>query len=225
VEPAEVIKSFAPFQRLSAAGRQALTRGLRSAVFTRGGNVLSRGDQVAGAYLVVTGRLRVYTLSAEGREATLYTIDPGETCVLALNCLFSDLRYPAWVDASAGTRVAIVDGPAYRSLFEQDAAVRDMTVRAFSTVVFRLMSALEDVHTHALDRRLATFLVVRASSSGEVRMTQQAIADHLGTTREVVARLLARFSQLRFVSRQRGAILVHNPSRLSRWAAGSGGLR
>jgi CRP/FNR family transcriptional regulator len=222
VEPAEVIQSFASFQRLSDAGRQALTRGLRSAVFTRGANVLSRGDRVAGAYLVVTGRLRVYTLSAEGREATLYTIDPGETCVLALNCLFSDLRYPAWVDASAGTRVAIVDGPAYRSLFEHDAAVRDMTVRAFSTVVFRLMSALEDVHTHALDRRLATFLVVRASSSGEVRMTQQAIADHLGTTREVVARLLARFSQLRFVSRQRGAILVHNPARLSRWAAGSG---
>ena len=225
MEPAEVIRSFAPFQRLSGAGRQALTRGLRSAVFTRGANVLSRGDQVAGAYLVVTGRLRVYTLSAEGREATLYTIDPGETCVLALNCLFSDLRYPAWVDASAGTRVAIVDGPAYRSLFEHDAAVRDMTVRAFSTVVFRLMSALEDVHTHALDRRLATFLVVRSSSSGEVRMTQQAIADHLGTTREVVARLLARFSRLRFVSRQRGAILVHNPARLSRWAAASGGSR
>lgn len=225
MEPAEVIRSFAPFQRLSDAGRQALTRGLRSAVFTRGANVLSRGDQVAGAYLVVTGRLRVYTLSAEGREATLYTIDPGETCVLALNCLFSDLRYPAWVDASAGTRVAIVDGPAYRSLFEHDAAVRDMTVRAFSTVVFRLMSALEDVHTHALDRRLATFLVVRSSSSGEVRMTQQAIADHLGTTREVVARLLARFSRLRFVSRQRGAIRVHNPARLSRWAATSAGSR
>ena len=220
MEPAEVIRSFAPFQRLSDAGRQALARGLRSAVFTRGANVLSRGDQVAGAYLVVTGRLRVYTLSAEGREATLYTIDPGETCVLALNCLFSDLRYPAWVDASPGTRVAIVDGPAYRSLFEHDAAVRDMTVRAFSTVVFRLMSALEDVHTHSLDRRLATFLVVRASSSGEVRMTQQAIADHLGTTREVVARLLARFSRLRFVSRRRGAIRVHDPTRLSRWAAG-----
>ncbi len=62
-------------------------------MFTRGANVLSRGDQVAGAYLVVSGRLRVYTLSAAGREATLYTIDPGETCVLALNCLFSDLRY------------------------------------------------------------------------------------------------------------------------------------
>ena len=112
---------------------------------------------MAGAYLVMNGRLRVYTTSAAGREATLYGIEPGETCVLALNCLFNDLRYPAWVEASPGTRLAIVDGRAYRSLFEIDPAVRDMTVRAFSTVVFRLMSALEDVHTRSLDRRLATW--------------------------------------------------------------------
>lgn len=77
--------------------------------------------------------------------------------MLALNCLFNDLRYPAWVEASPGTRVAIVDGRAYRSLFELDSAVRDMTVRAFSTVVFRLMSTLQEVHTHSLDRRLAAF--------------------------------------------------------------------
>jgi CRP/FNR family transcriptional regulator len=130
------------------------------------------------------------------------------------------MRSPAWVEASPGTRVAIVDGRAYRSLFELDSAVRDMTVRAFSTVVFRLMSALEDVHTHSLDRRLAAFLVRRASTSGEVRMTQQAVADHLGTTREVVARLLGRLARLHFVSRRRGAIVVHNPARLSRWAEG-----
>src|SRR5689334_780305 len=96
--------------------------------------VLSRADVVGGAYLVTSGRLRVYTSSPGGREATLYEINPGETCVLALNCLFNDLRYPAWVDAAPGTRIAIINGSSYRWLFEHEAPVRDMTIRALSMV-------------------------------------------------------------------------------------------
>ena len=112
------LESFEPFRDLSAGGRQALRQGLRHQTFARRTTVLSRADPVGGAYIVVSGRLRVYTSSPAGREATLYEINPGETCVLALNCLFNDLRYPAWVDASAGTRVAIVDGRSYRWLFD-----------------------------------------------------------------------------------------------------------
>ncbi|HVQ15621.1 MAG TPA: Crp/Fnr family transcriptional regulator, partial [Vicinamibacterales bacterium] len=201
------LESLGPFQHLSDAGRQVLRRGVRHHAFARRATVLSRADTVAGAYIVVSGRLRVYTSSAAGREATLYEINPGETCVLALNCLFNDLRYPAWVDASPGTRVAIINGQSYRWLFEHEAAVRDMTIRALSTVVFRLMLALEDVQTRPLERRLAAFLVLHASSRGEVSMTQQSIGDHLGTTREVVARLLARLSRLDLLTRRRGRVV------------------
>jgi CRP/FNR family transcriptional regulator len=146
------LESFGPFQHLSDAARQVLRRGTHYRAFARRTTVLSRADTVGGAYIVVSGRLRVYTTSAEGREATLYEIAPGETCVLALNCLFNDVRYPAWVDAVPGTRVAILDGPSYRWLFEHEATVRDVTIRALSTVVFRLMLALEDVQTRRLEQ-------------------------------------------------------------------------
>ena len=212
------LESFEPFRDLSAVGRQALRQGLRHQTFARRTTVLSRADPVGGAYIVVNGRLRVYTSSPAGREATLYEINPGETCVLALNCLFNDLRYPAWVDASAGTRVAIVDGRSYRWLFDHEAAVRDLTIRALSSVVFRLMLALEDVQTRPLEQRLAAFLVLHASSQGEVTMTQQGIGDHLGTTREVVARLLARLARLRLLTRRRGRVVIHNPKRLDAWS-------
>ena len=212
------LESLAPFQHLSDAGRQVLRQALRHHTFARRATVLARADAVGGAYFVVSGRLRVYTSSAAGREATLYEINPGETCVLALNCLFNDLRYPAWVDASPGTRVAILDGRSYRWLFDHEATVRDMTIRALSTVVFRLMLALEDVQTRPLEQRLASFLVLHASSRGEVAMTQQTIGDHLGTTREVVARLLARLARLRLLTRRRGRVVIHDPKRLDRWA-------
>jgi CRP/FNR family transcriptional regulator len=218
VDPAPALELFAPFQQLADASRQMLRRGLRYQSFARRATVLSRADSVGGAYVVISGRLRVYTSSPGGREATLYEINPGETCVLALNCLFNDLRYPAWVDASPGTRIAVISGSSYRWLFDQEPAVRDMTIRALSTVVFRLMLALEDVQTRSLDERLATFLVLHASSSGEVRMTQQAISDHLGTSREVVARLLARLARLRLLTRHRGRIVIRDPKRLASWS-------
>ncbi len=69
----------------------------------RAAPVLHKGQAVSGAYLVVGGRLRVFTIPANGNEATLYFVDPGEACVLALNCLFSDLLYPAWVQAEMPT--------------------------------------------------------------------------------------------------------------------------
>ena len=138
--------------------------------------------------------------------------------MLALNCLFNDLRYPAWVDASAGTRVAIIEGQSYRWLFDHEAAVRDMTIRALSSVVFRLMLALEDVQTRPLEQRLAAFLVLHGSSRGEVAMTQQGIADHLGTTREVVARLLARLAKGGHLTRRRGRVVIHHLKRLDAWS-------
>ena len=201
-----------------------LRRGLRDRSFARPATVLARADTVGGAYFVISGRLRVYISSPGGREATLYEINPGETCVLALNCLFNDLRYPAWVDASPGTRIAIISGASYRWLFDREPGVRDMTIRALSTVVFRLMLALEDVQTRSLDERLATFLVLHASGDGEVRMTQQAIGDHLGTSREVVARLLARLARRRLLTRHRGRIVIPDPGRLASMVAPIGEL-
>ena len=208
------LESFETFRHLSEAGRQVLRRGLRQKSFARRATILSRADVVNGAYFVLDGRLRVYTSSASGREATLYEIGPGETCVLALNCLFNDLRYPAWVDAAAGTRVAVINGESYRWLFEHEAAVRGATIQALSAVVFRLMLALEDVQTRPLDQRLATFLVLHSSGRGEVAMTQQRIADHLGTTREVVARHLGGLVRQGVLVSRRGQITILDYKRL-----------
>ena len=118
----------------------------------------------------------VFTIAPNGTEATLYFIDPGETCVLALNCLFNDLLYPAWVEAEEETGVAVVPGALYRSLFEREPAIQELTVHALSSVVLRLMTELEEVHSHRVDQRLASFLLNQASSEGVVRRTQQEIA-------------------------------------------------
>ena len=203
------------FKGLSDTSRTLLARGLRYVQCGKGTPILAKGARVSGAYVVLSGHLRVFTLSPDGNEATLYVINPHETCVLALNCIFNDLLYPAWVEAGGPTRIAVIPGTVYRALFETEAAIRNMTVQAFSTIVFRLMAELEGIHSFKLERRLSNFLLLRASTEGIVRMTQQEIASHLGTTREVVARALGRLASARRIRTGRRQIVINDPVRLA----------
>jgi CRP/FNR family transcriptional regulator len=196
------------FLELSPQGRQRMRDGVRLIELDKSREVIHKGQQVSGAYLVTRGQLRVFTYTPQGNEATLYFIRPGETCVLALNCLFNDLRYPAWVESDAGTEVAVIPGPLYRRLFEDEASVQDMTVKALSTLVFRLMGELEEIHSFNLDQRLASFLLNHANDAGEVHLTQQALAGHLGTSREVVARVMQGFSGEGLVETRRGMVRI-----------------
>lgn len=202
------IERFEPFHALSPDSRALLARGLVRTECARSAMALHKGQPVSGAYVVLAGRLRVFALAANGTEATLYFIEPGETCVLALNCLFNDLLYPAWVQAESATTVALIPGAVYRKLFERETAIQNLTVHALSTLVFRLMSELELVHSSHHKQRLANFILMQSASDGVLRMTQQQLAQHLGTTREVVARLLGELVADGMVRTQRGAIAI-----------------
>ncbi len=202
---------------LTPQGSALLAKGVQQKRFTRPLQVIRKGQKVSGAYLVTQGQLRVYTYTPHGNEATLYFVRAGETCVLALNCLLNDLLYPAWVEADADTQVALIPGAIYRRLFETETAVQDMTVKALSTLVFRLMDELEQIHSCHLDQRLARFLVHHADSEGKVQMTQQQLAAHLGTTREVIARLMRGFIAEGCVSSGRGVVTVTDAELLATW--------
>ena len=132
-----------------------------------------------------------------------------------MNCIFNDLLYPAWVEAGSATRVAVIPGKVFKSLFEAEPAVRNMTVQAFSTIVFRLMAELEGIHSYKLERRLSNFLLLRASTDGIVRMTQQEIASHLGTSREVVARALGQLASAKRIRTGRNQIVINDPVTLA----------
>ncbi|MCB2018798.1 MAG: Crp/Fnr family transcriptional regulator [Hydrogenophaga sp.] len=208
MEATRELERFEPFAGMSTEGRSKLRKGTQVKSARVGDMLLHKGQSTSGAYLVLNGRLRVFTLTPKGTEATLYFIEPGETCVLALNCLFNDLRYPAWVRAEADTSVAVVPGPLYRRLFESEPTVQGVTVHALATLVFRLMAELEQVHSSHHRQRLAQFLLLQVGHDGSLRMTQMQLAQHLGTTREVVARLMQEYVALGLVRTRRGGLTV-----------------
>lgn len=204
------LNSVAAFRALSPQGKALLERGRRIHHVEAACSLIEKGDPVSGAYFVLSGRLRVFTMTPGGREATLYLLGPGDTCVLALNSLFNRLAYPAWVESETATTLAVVSGEAYRQLFESEAAIRDLTINVLSGLVFRLMSELEEVHGCTVEQRLANFILTRADGDGILHKTQQELADHIGTSREVVARLAARWGGEGVIATGRGVIRLQD---------------
>jgi CRP/FNR family transcriptional regulator len=171
--------------------------------------VLRRGERADGAYLVIGGALRVFYVSAAGREATLYHVEAGGTCVLALTSTFAGEPYPAWVQAGpSGAELVRVPSAVFQRLFDEEAAFREFVLRALSTRIFDLMCTLEELGSIAVERRVARFLLKARQPDGDVRTSQIGIASELGTAREVVQRALRSLSARRLIETGRMRIRI-----------------
>ncbi len=197
-------------QRLVAATSKRLTVG-------SGDEVLYRGQPVAGVYLVDSGRLRVYILSNKGIEKTIYFIEPGQSCLFAMDCTFKRIAYPAWVNGDRNsTDVIAIPASTFRQLHESEDVIKRFVFDTMSARIFDLMTSLEEVSVFDLDYRLASFLVRAADSDGKLRLQHQQIAAHLGTAREVVSRLLKQLERAGLVELQRGLISIPDLQALAR---------
>lgn len=198
--------SVFPFlKNLTKESQLQLERRMHRITVTGKDPLIQKGDKVSGVYLVESGALRVYTISIKGKESTLYWIEPGESCILSMNCAFTDVLYPAWVENDRlQTRISIIPSDLFKNLYETDQGVRQFTVNVLSARIFDLMSALEEVSTMPLNSRLANLLIKKSNASLHVVMSHEAMASHLGTAREVVSRNLKNMEQSGFIKVERG---------------------
>jgi len=213
--------AFPFLSRLSLAGRRELCalRAVRVAPLAR---VLEKGDPADGIYLVVGGGLRVFHLNARGREATLYHVSAGGTCILAITACYQGEPYPAWVDAgSKGASFVRVPGPLFRRCLDAEADFRHFVFAGLSGRIFELMSSLEEAQSAAIEQRVARFLVRRTTADGDaVKMTQAGMASEIGTAREVVFRALRALSAKGHIRKGRGHIEVLRREALRRVSVG-----
>lgn len=206
--------------RLTDAARRELT-GLRAVRVGSRQGLLQRGDPVGGAYLVLQGSLRVFYLTEEGREATLYTVEPGGTCVLAASASFSREPYPAWADSGPrGCTFVRVPDDAFRRLIDDEPAFRAFVFGALCARVLELMTTIEEVATSHVEQRVARYLLRSADATGLVRATQAGIAAEVGTAREVVFRTLRALAERALVRTGRSRVEVLDAARLGRLALG-----
>jgi len=172
--------------------------------------VYNEGDACSSIAFVLTGGIRVYKLAENGREITLYEIGPGETCILNASCILAGLSYPANAVCLAETDVILVPAAGFRRLIDTHAQLREFVFRILSERLAGVMELISEVAFRRMDERLMDYLIER-SENGRLAATHQMIADDLGTSREVVSRLLKDFERRGIVRLSRSSISIIDP--------------
>lgn len=141
--------------------------------------------------LVLEGSIRVSKISDQGREILLYRVTPGESCVLTSGCLLGHIDYAATGIAETAVTLVAVPLPLFEQLLARHEPFRRHIFELFGARLSDLMLLVEAVAFHKLDQRLAALLLARGPT---LHVTHQALADELGSVREIISRLLGSFA-------------------------------
>ncbi len=214
-DPMEDLAHFPRLDSVSAAARELMVAKRQPFLFEPRKTIICCGETIGGTYFVTKGRLRAFIQDADGREKTLYHLEGGQCCILAINCTFSGVVYPAWVaSGEEGAEGFFLPASAYKQLFETEPAVRDFTISVLTTWIYDLMTWVEGASLGSVAARLAHVLVRRSNSDGVITGTHQDLASDLGTAREVVSRHLKEFEAAGMIQRGRRQLRILDRGRL-----------
>lgn len=175
--------------------------------FPAGTIIYSDGDSCPGIGFLLSGEIRVFKTGEGGGEITLYEIFPGETCVLNALCILTGDHYPANAVTVTDVELLMVPASSFQSLFSEYDEMRRYTFRLLRDRLSTVMELIEEVAFGRMDRRLMDYLLEK-SENGKLSKTHQQIANDLGTSREVVSRLLKDLERKGAVRLERGTVRI-----------------
>ena len=212
----DYIEKFDLWKDLTAVQRDELIAHTRYSHYAKR-EFIHRGALAhTGTLHVISGSLRVYLVSEEGREFTLYILRDGDIALMASISFLNTVPCDIAIEAGKNTELFISDTMAVRSIFSENINVR---ARAYEYAIERLSEMLwkfQQMIFLSADRRLARFLLAESTRTAgdEIRLTHEETAQYLGTAREVVSRLIREFSQEGLVQTFRGRIHILNRTAL-----------
>ena len=209
---------FPVWDKLTADEQRVLSQSaVRRSV--KKGTVLHRGlADCLGLLVVGSGQLRVYSVSDDGREVTLYRLFERDICLLSASCMIESLQFDVIIEAEKDTGFWVVPPAVYKGLMERSAEIANYTSQIMATHFSEVMWLMEQIMWKTMDKRLASFLAEESALEGGsvLKLTHERIASHLGTAREVVTRLLRYFQNEGILRLSRGSVEILDMDRLSR---------
>ena len=175
------------------------------------GAVLHDGSaDCAGLVMIKTGQLRAYILSEDGREITLYRLLDQDICLFSASCVLRSVQFEIMICAEKESDVLILPPFVFKRIMEQSAPLANYVNELMATRFSEVMWLIEQIMWKSIDKRLANFLLEESTLDGSdvLKLTHEVIANHLGTAREVVTRMLRYFQNEGYVKLTRGTVEV-----------------
>ena len=183
-----------PAEKLKALAEHALYRSYKA-----GETIIGETDPVRAFYVVVAGLVKLYKISAEGKEQTLNLLGPGDP--FGMCTAFAVASFPANVTAIGESALLLIPGPVMESIAMQEPRLLVNVIRVLSDRLKESMSLIESLALKEIPQRLASFLI-HALQEGkgklpdrlELTVTQRELAKILGATPEALSRALRKMS-------------------------------
>lgn len=173
------------------------------------GTILHSGEMdCTGLFLVKSGQLRAYILSEEGRQISIYRLFERDMCLFSASCIMRSIQFDITIEAEKDTEVWVIPVELYQKMMAESAVVANYTTEVMSSRFSDVMWLMEQILWKSLDKRLSAFLMEEAliESSDTLKITHETIANHLGSHREVITRMLKYFQNEGMVRLSRGTI-------------------
>ena len=214
--PMEFSSYFPIWNKLTPAQQQILER---NAVLRKvdKGTVIHNGTvECTGLLLVRSGQLRAYILSDEGREITLYRLFDRDICLFSASCIMNSLQFEITIEAEKDTTMWVISADTYGRIMKESAVVSNFTNEIMATRFSEVMWLIEQIMWKSFEKRLAAFLLEESAleETPVLKLTHETIANHLGTAREVVTRMLRYFQSEGMVKLARGTVEITDEIKL-----------
>lgn len=193
---------------------------IRDSLMTRHvekGTVIHTGSMdCTGLLLVKSGQLRAYILSAEGREITIYRLFERDMCLFSASCIMRSIQFEITIEAEKDTEVWVIPSEIYKSIMEESAPVANYTNELMASRFSDVMWLIEQIMWKSLDKRVAAFLLEESAieNTDALKITHEIIANHLGSHREVITRMLRYFQSEGMVKLSRGTVTITDEEKL-----------
>ena len=214
-------ENFPFWEKISYADREYICRNSHMLTYPKGRNI-HNGEECSGVIFVCSGSLRLYMMSDEGKEVTLYRLHRGDLCMLSASCVLDAITFDVFVDAEEDSQCCVISGPAFAAASQRNPDIR---IFALETAVSRfsdVMWVMQQVLFMSMDKRLAIFLSDESARTGSdtIALTHGQIARYMGSAREVVSRMLKYFAGEGIVEVSRGGVTILDKKRLRDLAQG-----
>ncbi len=181
-----------------------------------GESIFLENDTCSYFALMLSGRVRVFKEGENGREVTLYRFEKGESCILTMSCILSDSLYPAIAVAEEDSEAFLIPARVFREWISRFDAWRKYVFEILAKRLSTVIMVVEEVAFRRVDSRIAELLMNKTDKQGTIHLTHQQIASEIGSSREVVTRLLKDFEHEKLISLSRGIITILNKEGLQK---------
>jgi CRP/FNR family transcriptional regulator len=205
----ELVKIFNQFSKWPESQIDEVISSSSLIHLDKGTNIYSEGDPCSGIGFFLSAEARVFKISETGREVTLYEIFPGQTCILNASSILSSRSYPANAVVTGSGNILFMPDKYFRGFISTSEGMRTFVFSLFNERFTEIMELIDEIIFQKLDVRLENYLIEK-SENNELRTTHQAIANDLGTSREVISRLLKDMEKKEKISLSRHYIQLLN---------------